>query len=202
MVLKRAVILKIYHMPNSLTSKLYKKINQIFRDVGGRWKNDPRKILFKNFKQRPRKLKTGYSQNLVKQTVDMLGLKKIIVGFWLPTDPCRCLRLIKFYAWQKYKIKYCYSKSIRNLLTRKRVRLSAAANLAIVMCCLFVWDSLPRIRLPGPFVIVDLSLGPSPGKDRMYRVFIYKIKIRNSSLPTRFIAAPSPVLTAWRCLKF
>ena len=60
------------------------------------------------------------------------GLKKLIVGFRLPTDPCRCLRLIQFYACQKYKIKYCrpsvveglgYSKTICNLLTRKRVRL-------------------------------------------------------------------------------
>ena len=79
-----------------------------------------------------------------------LGLKKIIVGFRLPTHPCRLLQLINFYACQKYKIKYCrpsvverlgFSKSICNLLTRKCVYLSAAANSAIVMCCLFVWDS-------------------------------------------------------------
>ena len=76
----------------------------------------------------------------------MLGLKKIIIGFRLPTDPCRCLRLSKFYACQKYKIKYCrpsaveqlgYSKNFCNLFTRKRVRLSAAANSVIAMCCLF-----------------------------------------------------------------
>ena len=42
MVLKRAVILKMYH---------------IFKDAGGRIKNDPRKMLLKHFKQRSSKLK-------------------------------------------------------------------------------------------------------------------------------------------------
>ena len=70
MVLKRAVILKIYYMPNGPTSSsIHKKIHQIFRDVGGRWKNYQRKILLKIFKQPSSKLKKSYSQDLVKQTV-------------------------------------------------------------------------------------------------------------------------------------
>ena len=69
MVLQKAVILKIYYKPNGLISTIHEKNYQIFRDVGGRWKNDPRKILLKKFKERPSKLKKGYSQYLVKQTV-------------------------------------------------------------------------------------------------------------------------------------
>ena len=46
---------------------------------------------------------------------DCWGLKKKIVGFWLPTDPCRCLRLIKFYSCQKYKIKFCRQSTIERL---------------------------------------------------------------------------------------
>ena len=69
MVLKRVVTLKIYYMPNGLTPLIHKKIHQIFQDVGGRGKNDPRKILLKTFKERPSKLEKGYSQDLVKQTV-------------------------------------------------------------------------------------------------------------------------------------
>ena len=53
MVLKRAVILKIYYIPNGLTLLIHKKIHQIFRDVGGRLKNDPSKMLLTNFKERP-----------------------------------------------------------------------------------------------------------------------------------------------------
>ena len=41
------------------------KNHQIFRDVGGRLKNDTRKF----FKERSSKLEKGYSQDLVKQTV-------------------------------------------------------------------------------------------------------------------------------------
>ena len=69
MVLKRAVILKIYYMANGLASIIHKKIYQIFKDVGERWKNDLRKILVIFFKQQSSKLKKGYSQVLVKQTV-------------------------------------------------------------------------------------------------------------------------------------
>ena len=33
-----AVILKMYYMPNDLTSLIHKKIHQIFRDAGGKMK--------------------------------------------------------------------------------------------------------------------------------------------------------------------
>ena len=51
---------EFYCMPNGLTNS----------DVRGRWKNDTRKILLKKFKQHLSKLKKGYSQDLVKQTVE------------------------------------------------------------------------------------------------------------------------------------
>ena len=35
----------------------------------GRWKNNPKTILWNFFKERPSKLKKGYSQDLVKQTI-------------------------------------------------------------------------------------------------------------------------------------
>ena len=50
MVLKGAVILKIYFMPNGLASLI--------------------QILLTNFKERQSKLEKGYSQVLVKQTVE------------------------------------------------------------------------------------------------------------------------------------
>ena len=50
MVLKGAVILKIYFMPNGLASL--------------------KQILLTNFKERQSKLEKGYSQVLVKQTVE------------------------------------------------------------------------------------------------------------------------------------
>ena len=40
--------LKNYYMLNGLTSMIHKKIHQIFRDVGGRWKKYQWKILVKN----------------------------------------------------------------------------------------------------------------------------------------------------------
>ena len=49
---------KIYK-PNGLTLIIHKQNHQIDRDVGGRWENDHRKILLKNFKQRSSKLKKG-----------------------------------------------------------------------------------------------------------------------------------------------
>ena len=70
MVLKRAVILKIYYMPNGLTSLLHKKIYRIFRDVGGKIKKGSEKNFVKNFKERPSKMGKRYFQDLVKQTVD------------------------------------------------------------------------------------------------------------------------------------
>ena len=46
------------------------KIHQIFRDIGLRGNNNLRKmLLIFFFKQRSSKLKKGYSQDLVKQTV-------------------------------------------------------------------------------------------------------------------------------------
>ena len=89
MVLKRDVILKIYYMPNGLTSFIYKKIHQIFQGVRGRWKNDPRKILLKHSKERPSELEKGFSRDLVKQTVVTIPntRKK-------PTLPCKKYQVI------------------------------------------------------------------------------------------------------------
>ena len=73
----RAVILKFYHMPNGLTSKIHNKIPQNFSMMlgcWGRWKNDPWKILHKKIEKRLRKLKKSYSQDLVEQTVGILYL--------------------------------------------------------------------------------------------------------------------------------
>ena len=65
MVLKRAVILTIYYMPNGLTSLIRKNNPPNFQGCWGRWKNDRRK---KNLKvDRSHKLEKG--QDLVKQTV-------------------------------------------------------------------------------------------------------------------------------------
>ena len=52
-------------MPNGLTCKIHNKIPQNFQ---GCYLGED-EILFKIFKQRPSKLKKGYSQDLVKQTV-------------------------------------------------------------------------------------------------------------------------------------
>ena len=91
---------------------------------------------------------TSYFYILVYYSI---GPKKNNCWFPIADRPLQCLRLIKFYSCQKYKIKYCrpsaverlgYSKSICNLFTRKRIRLTASANSApdsaIIMCCLFV----------------------------------------------------------------
>ena len=69
MVLKRAVILKIYYIPNDLTSQIYKKNPPNFQKCWGQMKKYPRTILLKNFKERPSKLEKGFSQDLMKQTV-------------------------------------------------------------------------------------------------------------------------------------
>ena len=53
----RAVILNIYYMPNRLTFIIHNNIPPNFQGSWGRWKNDPIKMLLKNFKQRPSKLK-------------------------------------------------------------------------------------------------------------------------------------------------
>ena len=61
-------------MRYGLTLLIHKKIHHIFRDVGGKIKNDSRKELLKKIEERPSKLEKGYSQDLVKQTVVcMLG---------------------------------------------------------------------------------------------------------------------------------
>ena len=70
MVLKRAVILKHYYMTNGLTSLIHKKNLPNFQGCWGKVKKlSLKKILLKNFKERPSKLEKGYSQVLVKQTV-------------------------------------------------------------------------------------------------------------------------------------
>ena len=70
MVSKRAVILKIYYMPNGLASPIHKKNQPNCQGCWGRCTNDPRKKLLKFFKKRPSKLKKVNSQDLVKQTVE------------------------------------------------------------------------------------------------------------------------------------
>ena len=55
--------------------------------LGEHEKNDPRKILLTNFKERPSKLEKGYSQVLVKQTVDLMDpINNIRVYFIRSTD--------------------------------------------------------------------------------------------------------------------
>ena len=55
MVLKRAVILKIYYMPNGLNFANTQKNHKMFKGVGGEWKKWEKKLL-KIFKERPSKL--------------------------------------------------------------------------------------------------------------------------------------------------
>ena len=68
-VLKRAVILKNYYMPNGLTSLIHKKNLPNFQGCWGKVKKNLRTILLKKFTERSSKLEKGYSQVLVKQTV-------------------------------------------------------------------------------------------------------------------------------------
>ena len=68
MVLKRAVILKMYYMPNGLTPLIRKKNQPNFQGCWGKMKNESEKNVVKKFKERPNKLEKGYSQDLVKQT--------------------------------------------------------------------------------------------------------------------------------------
>ena len=66
-------------MPNGLTSIIHKKNPPNFLGMLGEdAKNDPRKKLVKKIKQRSRKLKKGFSQVLVKQTVG--GLYSLFDG--------------------------------------------------------------------------------------------------------------------------
>ena len=58
--------------------------------LGGRWKNDAIKNSLKKFKQRPSKLKEGYSQDLVKQTVDT-GI--YILALWAGSDLPTCVQV-------------------------------------------------------------------------------------------------------------
>ena len=65
MVLKRAVILKIYYMPNGPTSLIHKQNPKKIQGCWGKMKNNREK----KFKERPSKVEKGYFQVLVKQTV-------------------------------------------------------------------------------------------------------------------------------------
>ena len=53
-----------------------KKSTKFSRMLGEDEKMIPRKILLKNFKERPSKLEKGYSHDLVKQTGDLHDLTK------------------------------------------------------------------------------------------------------------------------------
>ena len=64
----RAVILTIYYMPSGLTTIIHNTIPPSFQGSWGKMK--------KWFKQRPSKLKKGYSKDLVKQTVAELFFHK------------------------------------------------------------------------------------------------------------------------------
>ena len=57
MVLKRAVILQNYYMPNGLTSLIYKKSTKFSGMLGEDEKIITRKILLKKFKERRSKVK-------------------------------------------------------------------------------------------------------------------------------------------------
>ena len=46
-------------------------VNKFSGMLGEDGKKDPRKVLLKNFKERPSKLEKSYSQDLVKQTVGL-----------------------------------------------------------------------------------------------------------------------------------
>ena len=71
MVLKRAVLLKIYYIPNSPTSLILTKNPLNFQGCWGKMKKWSEKKFVKKLKERPSKLEKGYSQDLVKQTVNI-----------------------------------------------------------------------------------------------------------------------------------
>ena len=93
---------------------VHKKILQIFKDAGERWKNDPRKFFVNFFKKRLGEFKKGYSQILVKQTVvlTLWPLSTTIVVF----NPFYQLIKSKFDIPDEYK-KTTYPQRIARFLS-------------------------------------------------------------------------------------